>query len=155
MKLRWCCARDLFWIANSSDHKSKVLWPSGLGNYLVCKKFAVQTLLRSLEFVAQNNLEHDTITIWGISIKIETYWSDTVWCYLLNIILVTLFFLLSLFHSSVYYLRSTFKKCSFPITRIAKKKVTQEAGKTFFYLIQTKYYFLFQMLPSPWLQCKS
>ena len=30
-----------------------------------------------------------------------------------------------------------------------KKNVNQAASKTFFYLIQTKYYFLFQMLPSP------
>ena len=30
-----------------------------------------------------------------------------------------------------------------------KKKIARAAGKTFFYLIQTKYYFLFQMLPSP------
>ena len=30
-----------------------------------------------------------------------------------------------------------------------QKKVTHTAGKTFFYLIQTKYYFLFEMLPSP------
>ena len=29
-----------------------------------------------------------------------------------------------------------------------KKKVTWAVGKTFFYLIQTKYYFLFQILPS-------
>ena len=40
------------------------------------------------------------------------------------------------------------KNCSFPITHIAKKLFTQAVGKTFFYLIQTKYYFLFQMLPS-------
>ena len=31
----------------------------------------------------------------------------------------------------------------------SQKKVTQMVGKTFFYLIQTKYYFLFEMLPSP------
>ena len=30
-----------------------------------------------------------------------------------------------------------------------KKKVTWVASKTFFYRIQTKYYFLFQMLPLP------
>ena len=35
--------------------------PSGLGNYFVCKRFAVQTLMWSLEFVIQINLEHDTI----------------------------------------------------------------------------------------------
>ena len=32
-----------------------------LGNYLVCKRFAVQTLLWPLEFVIQTNLEHDTM----------------------------------------------------------------------------------------------
>ena len=36
---------------------------SGLGNYFVCKRFAVQTLLWSLEFVIQINLEHGTIAI--------------------------------------------------------------------------------------------
>ena len=36
------------------------IWPGGLGNYFVCKRFAVQTFLRSLEFVFQINLEHDT-----------------------------------------------------------------------------------------------
>ena len=43
--------------------RAKALWPSGLGNYFVCKRFAVQTLLRSLEFVTQANLELDTITV--------------------------------------------------------------------------------------------
>ena len=38
------------------------LWPSGLGNYFVCKQFAVQTLLWLLEFVIQIILQHDTIT---------------------------------------------------------------------------------------------
>ena len=50
---------------------------------------------------------------------------------------------------SMYNVKPTLKNCLFPITRIAKKKVTRAAGKTFFYLIQTKYYFLFQMIPSP------
>ena len=40
-------------------------WPGRLGNYLVCKRFAVQTLLWSLEFVIQINLEHDTIAVWN------------------------------------------------------------------------------------------
>ena len=39
------------------------LWPSGLGNYFVCKRFAVQTLLWLLEFVIQINLEYDTIEV--------------------------------------------------------------------------------------------
>ena len=39
------------------------MWPSGLGNYFVCKRFAVHTLLWSLEFAIQINLEHDTIAV--------------------------------------------------------------------------------------------
>ena len=48
------------------------LWPSGLGNYFVCKRFAVQTLLGSLKFVIQINLEHDISQLqnqWSINIK--------------------------------------------------------------------------------------
>ena len=41
----------------------EALWPSGLGNYLVCKRFAVQTRLWSLEFVIQVSFEHDTIAV--------------------------------------------------------------------------------------------
>ena len=33
----------------------------GLGNYTVCKSFAVHTLLWSLEFIIHQNLQHDTI----------------------------------------------------------------------------------------------
>ena len=35
--------------------------PSGPGNDFLCKRFVVQTLLWSLEFVIEINLEHDTI----------------------------------------------------------------------------------------------
>ena len=35
---------------------------SRLGNYFICKRFSVQTLLRSLELVTQIILEHDAIT---------------------------------------------------------------------------------------------
>ena len=42
-------------------------WPSGLGNYFVYKRFTVQTLLWSLEFVIQTNLEHVTITVWNLA----------------------------------------------------------------------------------------
>ena len=45
-------------------------------------------------------------------------------------------------------LRPTLKNCSLPIIRIAKKEVIRAIGKAFFCLIQAKYYFLFQMLPS-------
>ena len=34
-----------------------------LGNYFVCKRFAVQTLLWSLGFVIEANLEDDTIVV--------------------------------------------------------------------------------------------
>ena len=54
MKLRWCCTQGLFWITNSSEHRSKASWPGRLGNYLVCKKFVVQILLWSMEFMIQN-----------------------------------------------------------------------------------------------------
>ena len=74
------CSR-LIWITNSSDHRRVwtanllnlawislriVFWPSGLGNYFVCKRFAVQILIWSLEFVIQINLEQDTIAVWNL-----------------------------------------------------------------------------------------
>ena len=52
----------LIWITNSSDHR-RALWPNGLGNFFVCKRFAVQTLLWSLEFGIQISLEDDTIAV--------------------------------------------------------------------------------------------
>ena len=48
------------WITNSIDH-------SGLGNYFVCKRFTVQTLLWSLEFVIQVNLGHGTTAVWNLA----------------------------------------------------------------------------------------
>ena len=51
-KLRWCRAQDLF--------ESQ---PTGLSTYFVCKRIAVQTLLWSLEFVIQINLEHNIIAV--------------------------------------------------------------------------------------------
>ena len=56
-KLRWRHARDLF----GSQIPVSTWGFELLGNYFVCKGFAVQTLLRSLEFMIQINLEHDTI----------------------------------------------------------------------------------------------
>ena len=52
-------------ITNSIDDRRV---GSGLGNYFMCKIFAIQTLLWSmefviLEFVIQISLEHDTISI--------------------------------------------------------------------------------------------
>lgn len=37
--------------------------PSGLGNYFVCKRFGVQTLLWSLKFVIQIDFKHNTIAV--------------------------------------------------------------------------------------------
>ena len=56
LKVLWCRAWDLSWIANSSDpHKRFWSAVSGLGNYAVYKRFAVQTLLwLSLEILIQN-----------------------------------------------------------------------------------------------------
>ena len=56
-------------------------------------------------------------------------------------------------YSIISYVRPTLKNCLFPVTCIAKK-VTWAAGKTFFTLFKL-YFFLFQMLPSPWLHRKS
>ena len=53
-ELRISCMR-------SSYLTDQAIRPSELGHYFVCKRFAVQTLLWSLEFVIQINLEHDTI----------------------------------------------------------------------------------------------
>ena len=66
-KLRWCRARDLLgsqvlvttggfelrisciWSSYVIHEAIRALWPSGLGNYFICKRFAVQSLLWSLE----------------------------------------------------------------------------------------------------------
>ena len=42
----------------------QALLPSGLGNYIVCKRFKVQTLLQSLKFGIQINIGHNTIAIY-------------------------------------------------------------------------------------------
>ena len=54
---------DLNVDVNFDEPIDLALWPNGFGNYVVCKGFAVQNLLWSLEFVIQTNLEHDTIAI--------------------------------------------------------------------------------------------
>ena len=41
----------------------QALWPRGLGNYFVSKRFAILILLWALEFVIQINLVHDTIAV--------------------------------------------------------------------------------------------
>ena len=50
-------------VSNFDGVVLEALWPSGLVNYFVYKRFAVQTLLWSLEFVIQIILEHDTMAI--------------------------------------------------------------------------------------------
>ena len=45
----------------------KPVRPSGCGNYFICKIFAVQTLLWSLKFVTQINIEYATITVWNLA----------------------------------------------------------------------------------------
>ena len=70
------CSRFV-WITNSSDHRR--VWTanllhtreasrlSGLGNYFVCKRFAVQNLLWSLEFVIQTSLDDETIAVLNLA----------------------------------------------------------------------------------------
>ena len=62
-KLRWCRARDLFGSQIPVTTRGFELQISCKSLDLVCKRFAVQTLLWSLEFVIQINLEHDTIAV--------------------------------------------------------------------------------------------
>ena len=53
---------QLRWIFRSSWlYYFMALWSSGLGNYFVCKRFAVQTHLWSLKIVIHINLEHSHI----------------------------------------------------------------------------------------------
>ena len=76
-KLQWCRARDLFGSQISVTQEGLnceplayevvTWWHSGLGNYFVCKRFAVQTLLWSLGFVIQINLKHDIIAAWNMA----------------------------------------------------------------------------------------
>ena len=70
-KLRWCRALDLLGsqilvITGGFELQISCIQSSGLGNYFVCKRFAVQTLLWSLEFVILINFEHDTIEVYFI-----------------------------------------------------------------------------------------
>ena len=83
--LRWCCPRDLIGSpipvitggfelriscmgSSYLTHKAvRPLWPSGLSNYFVYKRFVVQTLLWSLELMIQINLEHKTIAVWNLA----------------------------------------------------------------------------------------
>ena len=41
----------------------QALWPSGLGNDFICKRFTVQILLRSLGFVIKKNLEDNATAV--------------------------------------------------------------------------------------------
>ena len=80
-QMRWCRARDLFGsqipVATGRFELRIFSTRSGLGNYFVCKRFVVQALLWSLEFVIEINLEHDTIAgiyvVTNIAIEILVY----------------------------------------------------------------------------------
>ena len=74
----------------------KALWPCRLGNYFVCKRFAAETLLFSLEVVIYINLEHDmshdTIPVWNLArswsiykqifipVKVSFFWKGVQQC---------------------------------------------------------------------------
>ena len=47
----------------SLEYELVAFWPSELGDYFACKRFPVQTLLWSLEFMVQINLDHDIMEI--------------------------------------------------------------------------------------------
>ena len=77
--LQWYRARDLFGSQipittgafelqisckqSSYLNQQAIRRSSVLGNYFVFKRFPVQTILLSLEFVTKINLEHDTIAV--------------------------------------------------------------------------------------------
>ena len=73
--LRCCRARDLFgsqlqWPQEGLNCESlsyKVAGSYCVCNYFVYKRFAVRTLLWSLKFVIQTNLEHNIIAIWNLA----------------------------------------------------------------------------------------
>ena len=116
MKLRWCCAWDSFCIANFSDHRSKVLWPSGLGSYFICKKLADQILLWSLEFVAQSKSRARNHHNLKLDSKLK--YLNKNWIIMMLLITkyfrYSFFFLLSIFRSSLYYLtKYGFKRSQF------------------------------------------
>ena len=68
--LKICLDHKFQWLQEGLNYESlkynivtEPTWPSGFVNYFVSKRFAVQTLLWSLEFVILINLEHDTIAV--------------------------------------------------------------------------------------------
>ena len=56
--LHWYRAQDYFRITNSNDQRDQKfylnLWITVLGNYIICKRFEIQTLLWWLEFAIHN-----------------------------------------------------------------------------------------------------
>ena len=109
LKLRWFRPRDLFGsqipvttgrfelpifsMRNSYltqyaiSYQDWTLRTSGLLNYFECKRFTVQTLLWSLEFVIQMRLEQDTIAIYLVFL----FWLQTnIWRIPENIYLLKL-----------------------------------------------------------------
>ena len=77
--------------------KRPTIWGLGLGNYFQCKRFTVQTLLLSREFVIQVNLQHDTISLkLGSKLKylkipdiceVRKYWPNKMHLYVIIVIL--------------------------------------------------------------------
>ena len=57
----------LYWNTSTSSQVSNC------DNYFICKRFAVETLLWSLEFVIQINLKHDTTTVFHTCNTIYPY----------------------------------------------------------------------------------
>ena len=57
---------DILTSSQFSNHNSVVL-KIYLGNYFVCIRFTIQTLLWPLEFEIQINLQHVTIAVWNLA----------------------------------------------------------------------------------------
>ena len=79
--------RDRFRGGEDMNSLLLVLWPSRLGNYFLCKRFAFQILLWSLEFVIKINLEHDTIAIWNFLSKFK--YLNWLWLFFSNSCILT------------------------------------------------------------------
>ena len=99
-------------IQSSYPNHLRVRRPSGLGNYFIFKRFAVQSLLWLLQFVIKINLEHDTIAVWNLvrSWSISTLTSST-FNFLKNLfshifsykVLQRLYFALSISHICLHF----------------------------------------------------
>ena len=67
--LEWrLCTKFYFALYVFDRIRNMTFWASGLDNYFICKRFAVKTLLWSMELLIQIYIEHDTIALY-LSIK--------------------------------------------------------------------------------------